>query len=158
MEEALIGRYPTANRENHDRDDQSPEIKLFPITERVRRISRSFAAANPQQHQTAVTGIDHRVNAFGEHGRAAREASSDKFGHRDRQVCRDSRIDDFSRFGCHSNLQHKSSASPLRPIEIYAANWCKTRARISRLELDLSDVARISAANILLLAGRKNKY
>jgi hypothetical protein len=55
----------------------------------------------PQKHQTAVAGVDQRVNALRNHGGAAGKDGGREFRSCNRQIRSDGGIDDFSRFTSH---------------------------------------------------------
>ncbi len=57
------------------------------------RVRRLAGAAQPVQQQHLVEGVDQRMHAFAEHGRAAGDAGGDELGNRN-GVARERGIDD----------------------------------------------------------------
>src|SRR3569623_1925624 len=101
MGAAFIDRHAAAQREDADGDDERPEIKLSAVAERVLRIRRSRGAMQPQPHQQTVAGVDERMDALGQHRRAAGDEGGDKFANGDADIADDGRHDGDLRFGGH---------------------------------------------------------
>jgi hypothetical protein len=98
MQQAFIGRYATADREDDDSDDQRPEVKLFAVAEWMLFVGRFFTFRNTEQKQAAIAGVDQRVNALGNHRRASRDRRCGKFGRSDGEIGDDGRVNSFVRF------------------------------------------------------------
>ena len=82
---AFEDRHPAANRKNENPDDESPEVELVAVAERVRHAGRS-APAHAEKNQPAIAGVDERVDPFRQHRRAAGERSGDKLRDRNREI------------------------------------------------------------------------
>jgi len=113
VEHAFIGRDAAADREDHQRNDQRPEVKLFAATEGMVLVRRLFAFVHPQQQQAAVARVNDRVNAFGNHRRAAGESRGAKLRHGNCEVADDCGIDGFIRLGHRSFAQIDQSQAGL---------------------------------------------
>ncbi len=99
MEQSLVSRHPAADREDYQRDDQRPEVKLFAVTERVIFVRGSFALMHAQKEQAAVARVHDRMNAFGNHRGAAGEGRGGKLGCGNGNVGDNRRVNRLIRFG-----------------------------------------------------------
>jgi hypothetical protein len=86
VEDALVDREPRAGREDQDRDDEAPEIKLAPVTERMLLVGRQLAALLAVEQQNLVDAVDHRMDALGQHRRRSAESRRHELGHRNAEV------------------------------------------------------------------------
>jgi hypothetical protein len=64
------------------------------------RVGRFGAVAFADQQQQFVAGVDRRVDAFGQHGGAARDGGDDEFAGGDAEVGDDGRVDHLQRAAC----------------------------------------------------------
>ena len=69
--DALVQREHRAEREQHERDDERPEVALGAEAERVLRGGRLAAALAAEEQQALVAGVGDRVDRLGEHRRRA---------------------------------------------------------------------------------------
>ena len=97
--DAFIERHAAAQPKDQHRDDQAPEIELLAVPERMLRRRGPVAQPQTDQQQDTVESVDRRVNAFRQHGRAARHARDDELGYGDRYVGADRAIDCNFGFG-----------------------------------------------------------
>ncbi len=91
--ERLEDREQSARAEQHERDDERPEVPRRFVAERMLLVGAALGPPAPEHQQRLVAGIGHRVNRFGEHRRGPRERVRDELGDRDAQV-RQERGDD----------------------------------------------------------------
>ena len=80
MENAFVSRNASSHGEDSNCNNQSPEIQLLPMAERMFYIRSTIAETQSQQEQKTITGIDHGVDPLREHGRAASDDSRRKLG------------------------------------------------------------------------------
>jgi len=107
-------RHPTADSKDFDRDDERPEIKLLAVAERMVGVGRLAALPAAKQQKRAVAGVDQRMDAFGDHRRAAGKRRRDEFARRDGDIRRDCGVDRRARFRFHDRSR---SSHPCRPLD-----------------------------------------
>ena len=74
MKQTFVSGDSSAYGEDHNRDNQGPEVKLLAIPKWVLGISGLSAPMHAQEHQAAVARVHHRMDPFGNHRRAAGES------------------------------------------------------------------------------------
>src|SRR3569623_710816 len=141
MGAAFIDRHAAAQREDADGDDERPEIQLSAVAERVLRIRRSRGAMQPQPHQQTVAGVDERMDALGQHRRAAGDEGGDKFANGDADIADDGRHDGDLRFGGHRPFLYALPRDPR--VAAYASLSLSPRAD------DVSDQDRRRVIHLL---------
>jgi hypothetical protein len=86
MEDAFVDRHARAEREHHHRDDETPEIQLAAIAERVGRVGHPAGRLAPPQKEQLIDAVDEAVNALGQHRRRAGERRRDELQHGNAEV------------------------------------------------------------------------
>ena len=92
--DAFVGRNARACSKHQQGDDEAPEVEFAPIAEGMHRIGCLAGTPQAVEQQQFVEGVDQRMHALAEHGRAAGDARGDELGHGDGQVAGKGRIDD----------------------------------------------------------------
>jgi hypothetical protein len=97
--DAFVEGHAAAEPEDQHRDDQAPEVELLAVAERVLHARRALAQPKADQQQYAVEGVDRRMDALGQHRRAAGDAGHDELRDRDGDVGADRAVDGDAGFG-----------------------------------------------------------
>ena len=63
---AFVEREEATHTEQHEGDDERPEVALGPVPERVGAVGGTPATLGPEQEQTLVTGVGDAVAGLGE--------------------------------------------------------------------------------------------
>lgn len=84
--DALVDREGAAAEEDQQGHQEGVEIDFAAVAERETGIRRLLRPLQPDEQQDLVGGVDHRVDALGQHGARAGEEGADELRHGDRQV------------------------------------------------------------------------
>ena len=106
VENSLVGGHAAADAEDQHGDDQAPEEDFLAVAERMLGRCLTLAQLEPDQQQHAISGIDRRMDALGQHGGTAGERRHGELRRRDREIRADRTVDDHSRF------RHRDTALP----------------------------------------------
>ncbi len=90
----LEDREPRAEAEDQDGDDEGPEIELQPVAEGMLGRGGARRAAEAMEKKKLVAGIHGGVDRLAHHGGTAGEGGRGEFGHGDRRIAREGRVDD----------------------------------------------------------------
>ena len=93
-----------AGGEQHDRDDERPEIDFAGIAERMLRVGRPAGPLHPDQQQTLIAGVDQAVDRLGEHRRRPGEQPGGKLRRGDAEIGGERREDDLVRSPTHVGM------------------------------------------------------
>ena len=91
--DALVDGEGTTEAEQHEGDDEGPEVALAAVAERVRRVGRPPGSLAAEQQQALVPGVGDRVDGLREHRGRAGDDEADELGDGDAGV-RQQRGDD----------------------------------------------------------------
>jgi hypothetical protein len=105
VDEAFVHRHAAADGEDHDRDDQRPEIQLLAVAERVCGIRRPAALPHTEEQQTLIAGIDQRMDALRQHRRAPADRRGNELAGGDCEVAGEGREHRLLRALCHCLLE-----------------------------------------------------
>lgn len=110
--DALVEGDAGAQREDKQRDYETPEIELAAVAERMQKVRQAPRAPQSMKQQQAISGVDQRMDAFGKHRRASRQQGGREFRQRDQQIARQRRVDDLGRAGmCRHHLPRRDEFS-----------------------------------------------
>jgi hypothetical protein len=97
--EAFVEGNAGTQAEDEDGDDESPEIDLHAMAERMTAVRRALGAPDAEKEQALIAGIDGGMDRLRQHGGGAGEEGGDELGDGDGEVARQRRIDDESGTG-----------------------------------------------------------
>ena len=66
LRDALVEREQAAHREQHEGDDERPEVALAPVAERVLGVGLAPGPPAAEQQQRLVAGVGERVDGLGQ--------------------------------------------------------------------------------------------
>jgi hypothetical protein len=89
----LVDREQTTHAEQHERDDERPEIATVRVAERVLGIGGLLSGPGPVEQQALVPGVRERVDRFSEQRRGTRDDEADELRDTDPEI-REERGDD----------------------------------------------------------------
>ena len=92
---ALVNGNSGTDGEDQDRHHEAPEVELLAVAERELGVGRFLRSLQSVQEQDLITGVDHRVDPLGEHGRAPRHRGGRELGDRNQAVADQCSNDDF---------------------------------------------------------------
>ena len=84
--DALVEGEHAADREQHDGDDEGPEVALPPVAEGVLGIRLARRPLAAEHQQTLVAGVGEGVDRLGEEARRAGDQETDELGDGDPEV------------------------------------------------------------------------
>src|SRR5213075_2972676 len=131
--DAFIDRDARAEREDHQRDDEAPEIQLAAMAERVLGVRWALGAMQPVQQQDLVAAIHQGMDGFRQHGRAAGDYRGRGLGGCYEEVAGESGVEDA--FGIHVPTTPQSGTDapqPFCPIEIRTRTARDPAAHLAR--------------------------
>ncbi len=82
----LVDREQAAHREQHEGDDERPEVPLAAVAERVRRVGRLGRPLAAEQQERLVAGVGQRVAGLGEQAGRTRDQEAGELGDGDPEV------------------------------------------------------------------------
>jgi hypothetical protein len=84
--DALVKGDTGADGEDQDRHHEGPEIHLLAVAEGMSLVGRPAGALQPIEQEGLVPGIDERVYALAQHGRASGIGGRGELGHGDGEI------------------------------------------------------------------------
>jgi hypothetical protein len=95
----LVDREHPAEAEEHEGDDERPEVDFLAVAERVLEGRRALGALEAQEEQQLVAAIGRGVHRLRQHRARAGEESRDELGHGDGEVAAEGEIDGLEGIG-----------------------------------------------------------
>ena len=89
--DALVEGEQAAHREQHEGDDEGPEVALAAVAERVLAVGGLARPLAAEQQQRLVAGVGERVDGLGEQARRRRDQEADELGDGDAEVGEEAR-------------------------------------------------------------------
>ena len=121
--DALGEREQRAEGEEHEGDDERPEVALHPEAERVLVGGRALAASPPEEQQALVPGVGDRVDRLREHRRRSGQRERHELRDRDPEVGEERGDDRAAR----AVSRHRAPPTPWRSAR---ASCCSGRQGI----------------------------
>ena len=127
---AVEDRERAAEREEHQRDDERPEVLFTRAAERVLRVRRLQREPHADQQQALIARVGDGVDRLGERGGRAGHVGGTELAERDRDVSRERRDDYFSRIGAFAGfaMTHRCTVT----IRTRARALCKNSISAAR--------------------------
>ncbi len=102
--DAFVDREDATEQEDHDGDDERPEVGLHAEPERMVLRGLPFRASHPEEQQALVRGIRDAVHRLGDHARAPGERTRDELARGDEPIASHRREHDLLRVSSHGEV------------------------------------------------------